>query len=293
MINLKSILGGLLALSIVLGGTANAQQAKSTVKQQSLMSDILSRTTLGWGGEFYGPGINNLSDRQMSGRGADFGPIELYNSVSLGYKVDDKGTSVFVNPRFLLRPSPENTETVYVGDDLRIGVKNGSIFKSGQWNVYGKFDAKLTTTDSASLKGRILGPGLTFLTTYSVPKSRFTLDLWTYGRGYITKSGHGEFYKAADGKMKPNALFAVGFAPVVTYKISPKLAGVLYTEYNATSFGSGAFDFSTGDEDFFTKTMLSWDVSGAINFSPYVRFYPAARVAETAALGFEASASIF
>jgi hypothetical protein len=284
MFNTKSTFGGLLALSLVLAGTVNAKEtkAKSTQEEKSLLSDVLSKTTMSWGGEFYGPAISDMNSRQMNGLGKDGGAITLYNSVSLGYKLGDSGTQVFINPRFFLEPVEGGK---YVGDDLRIGVKNGSMVKSGNWNLYGKLDAKIPTTNASIDKGRLLSPGPTFLATFSVPKSRLSLDLWAYGRANIYTTGNAD----------KNSLLSVGLAPAATYRLTPALAAVLYTEYNGVSMGSDAFDFATAEEDFFVKTMASWDINSKVNVSPYVRFYPNATAGamDTAALGFEASATVF
>ncbi|MCC7442058.1 MAG: hypothetical protein IT285_10505 [Bdellovibrionales bacterium] len=279
------IVSGLALVALTAAPAFAADSAKSVASQKSLLSEMLSRTSVKLSGEAYGPTLSDAGSRQLDAAGKKREEnLSIYHSHYVEYAVGEaKAFKVFVNPRFFATPLFGGS---YVADDLRIGVKNGSIYKRGNFNLYTKLDAKIPTTDASIDQGRLISPGITAIAAVDVPKTRLTLESWLMSRmnTYTTNN-------ATDDK----GALGFGFAQNVSYRLSPSLATSLYVEYYGASKMADVGAMSVGEEGLYAKTYLSWDVSSKVNLSPYLQFYPdaSAGMLKTANAGFEFAATLF
>jgi len=291
----KTILATVAMLALtsasVLAADAAAPVTKSVTTQQSVLSEMLSRTSIKWGGEIFGPAFSDVSGYQTDVNGAHNGNgtptpnvMAMYHSTYIEYAVGaEKAYKVFVNPRFFASPFHEAN---YTGDNLRIGIKNAGIYKKGGFNLYAKLDTKLPTTDSAVKKELLTAPGWLLIGSYDFPKSKFSQEVWSFGRFSIYGPGAGTSEKG---------LSNIGFASNTIYHLSPAVSVSQYVEYSADSNVGTPFTYASTDDEFYSKTYLNWDVSSKVTLEPYVRWYPISKAGmfKTAAIGMEFAATLY
>ncbi|HTL11185.1 MAG TPA: hypothetical protein VL588_01775, partial [Bdellovibrionota bacterium] len=259
----KTILATLATLALtsapVLAADA-AAPAKSVTTQQSVLSEMLSRTSIKWGGEVFGPAFSDVGTYQTDVNGAHNGNgtptpnvLAMYHSAYVEYALGaDKAYKLLVNPRFFASPFHEAN---YTGDNLRIGIKNAGIYKKGGFNLYAKLDTKLPTTDSAVKKELLTAPGWLLIGSYDFPKSKFSQEIWQFGRYNIYGPGAGTSEKA---------LSNIGIASNTIYHLSPSFSMSQYFEISADSNVGTPFTYASTDDEFYSKTYFNWDVSSKV-----------------------------
>jgi len=242
--------GFALALTLVTPAS-DAASGTTTAKKDEVVPSWTDKIRLSYYGEFEGPAIGAFTSRKPTARGEQGDPIDLYNSVSLGYMVGD-GYKLYAQGRAQINAEGGNT---LQGVNPRIGISKGDLIKIGDFSVF----ANLTNQFSVFSGDYWLAPGSFQIT--SLPLGRFTLGTYSDMRAF--------FYRGPVGTGKND--LALYLAPYVNYKLTPTLAASAWYEMAAVHKGGQGLTF---DDDGTNLSLgMSWDLSEKFNLTPYLRMY--------------------
>jgi hypothetical protein len=240
------------ALALTLAAPAsNAASGTTTAKKDEVIPSWTDNVRLSYSGEFEGPAIGNFTSRKPTARGEQGDPIDLYNSLSLGYMVGG-GYKVYAQGRAQLNAEGSNT---LQGLNPRLGISKGDIIKIGDFSVF----ANLTNQFSVFSGDYWLAPGS--VTVTSLPLGRFTLGTTTDLRAF--------FFRGPVGTGKTD--LAMYLSPYVNYKLSPTFTASLW--YEMAAVHKGGQGLTLDDDGTALSLGLSWDLSEKFNLTPYLRMY--------------------
>ena len=169
------------AAALVVAGNAMANTATTSVATPA--KSVTDNLVVRYYGEFTGNSLDNLGTIKASDMaGGDDGTINLFNSVSLGYKNGD--FRAVVNPRFGYAVS-EGGGDAFTWDNLRISLTRSNVAKAGAYSLKSVGLVNILSTTAATRgSGQVYRPRLVLAHNINMGSgSRWSLDVTTYAEG--------------------------------------------------------------------------------------------------------------
>lgn len=311
----KFLSATILSTVIVLGQSASSFAAVEEesnigaireVKRNSLIDEEFfeKHFRFSYWGDYSGSSLSSFDvASRPSAEGALDNPVKLYNSFTLGYQVRPSMTA-YAQPRFNWEYGVGVSAL-----DPRIGVKNSSFLKSGNFNMYANLTIELPFRTSTRDAGKLLAPGSFQVTTYSFPDSRFTIGAESGFRIHVFSK---PTYTSPDGSEEllptpQDTVIGSGVAnasgvdtwiyigPFVSYQVTPWLSASMRWELEAERYrGNGFFVYESVGSNL--KTFLNWSGIDGLALSPYIKVSPTSDsgvTADNSAIGMEISGTFF
>jgi hypothetical protein len=279
------------AAALAVAGNAMANTATTSVAapSKSITDNLLVR----YYGEFTGNALSELGSSNAPNMvGGDGGKINLFNSVSLGYKSGD--FRAVVNPRFIYGISNGDA---FSWDDLRVTFTRANVAKLGAYSLKSVSLVNiLSTTGGTRQAGQIYRPRLQLGHSIDLGSgSRWSLDVTTYADG--------RFYDDTTVKKADRSLVGFYSALALGYQINPTLGAAFTFEAAAAAKKvpgtTGAIDFVSTDIYGKSATGLRIGMpvslaSGKIELVPFLQTSPTQGfMASRAYLGMELSGTLY
>jgi hypothetical protein len=256
--------------------------ATTTAAAQIVTPRVLDNVTASVSASFSGPSVasitgnsNNQISHTVNKDGEDDGRVFSDTNVRIGYNIA-RDINVSGNMAFNYYPAGTQ-EMLWLDPYVRIA---HSRLLTGPINLSGDFRFYLPLTDNSQAQNRIIGIRNSLSASCVVPNTR-----WILGTDAILR---GRFYREGTGGAQS---FLAYIAPNASYQVTPTLAASIFAEFAASSRGStGLTDMA--NEGTWLGPGLSWDVTPAINFNPYLYFQSLRVNSESTIIAFNLSARI-
>ena len=268
--------------------------AKSTAKTESLLSQVQKNTSISYFGAFTGPSLGKPSgnDTPTPDAATGNGPVNLYNSISIGYKLAPNW-SVGANPRFQWNMMNG------MGQDLqmlnpRVYLTRANLINTEEYNLKGNFNTDVypaeTNPPGKNPHDRklFMAPALSATFSYTPSATRWTFGAGTYFRTYFYSSSIGLTGLADNGRDMRFYL-----APSATYKLTSKLSATTQLEFDSEHprTKSSMVEWNNIQTDL--QTGIVYDITEKFSLNPYVMIFPGGHINwDTTSLGMYISGSI-
>ena len=285
--NSIALLRGFVVLSLSSGLFAQITHAADSVILPAATKDVakggasvvtttsfLDKMTVSYLGILEGPAIDHWNGFQPDpnvGDGSQSSPADMVNLLSARYKmtpdVSVGGTTKVTFDNLFI-----SNKTVTLRDFF-VSVKDNKLITAGAFGLSG--DLRMGFPVAATAQANTLQMYLSSKqkASYAIPDSRFTLGLLAYGQF--------NFYQDALGQSDVS-MFAL---PMVDFQITPTLSWGVGYEMDAKHTSGDRF-FSINNAGTGLSTGPSWDITPAINFNPFLTFYPGNKLAtDTTTIG--------
>jgi hypothetical protein len=271
---MKKITALVLATSWVAGSAFGATPSSSAATSTSSAAPkLIDKLTVSYLNVFYGASITDPAASTQpntdTGEARGGSPIFMKNYVSVGYKINDRVT---LAPVLYWTYQPVRGNDLTLKDSyLKLG--HSKVLSIGNFSMAADVRLAAPTSTVSRDVGRIGYLMSKQVSSFEIPKSRFTLGLTTYGMVHA--------YSKAAGKQMTE--FYAG--PSVDYTITPTLrAGLLYEAAAAHTYGQGATAMNNLGTDL--EPNVSWDITPNINLNPYIDLKTSQGIkAETTSIG--------
>lgn len=255
------------AASATTAAPAASASGSTTLTESVASSSILDKISVSYTAWLFGSSISDpLSGTQTdinTGKKDLSSPLKVKNYLNPTYKLSE---SVTVGP--VLYWTYEARNRGLTMKDPYIKITNGKIYSNGNLNVLADLRASKAVTDASDKAGLTGYFASKTNTTYTIPNSRFTLGFLTFVE-----------YDLRNGKAAPTAnRYTIEGQPTVEYKVRSNLSATLYYDLNGkNTINKGFFDVT--DDGTGLGPGLSWDITPAVNFSPWLEIKTGNRVA--------------
>jgi hypothetical protein len=242
---------------------------------------LIDSLKLGYQGFFYGPSVTKggMDRPGIYSYEPASGANHLINLIYGGATIAENWAITY-NHRWDWEIHGSESDTNLMDGFLKL--KRSNIVNENGWNLAGDLRLYTPVSKGSQDKKRNFAYRFSEDINYSVPKTRWTLELFMYQRFDVwasdspvktvweTKGSDAEFY----------------FAPYVWYTLMPNLkAWMMYEVGMAHMHGEDPGLLPSGDND--VNLGLSWDVTPKITFEPFLFMTVGGSVnAETTSIGF-------
>jgi hypothetical protein len=241
---------------------AHAADTTSSANVNTVAPSLLSKISASYMNVFYGPSIDSMgtADQPVASAGAANVPLMMKNYVTAGYKLSDDTTiaAVLYWRNFARQIKGSN----FMMRDAYAKLSKGSLYKNGNYNVYGDLRLTAPTYSVSQDQTFITSVGSKILQSYTVPNSRLTLAL----ENYVEVRAFSDRVKAGSLSGYDTELYA---GPQLSYQITPTLAAWGLYELDTYHMVAGAGDRWVNEFTDF-EPGLSWDITKNLNFSPFL-----------------------
>jgi hypothetical protein len=280
MVVLSTLAGTPVLANTTTATTAVQAAATTTAKVQTVQPHLLDNVTASMSAAFTGPSVASItgnSKNQIShtvdANGADSGRVYSDTNVRVGYNIT-KDINVSGNAPFNYFPAGTQ-DLQWLDPYVRIA---HSKLITGPVNLSGDVRFYLPTSTASVASHRLIGIRNSLSASYVVPSTR-----WTLGTDTILRA---RFYGEDTGGAQS---FLAYISPNASFQVTPTLAASVFAEFAAISRASKGITAFESDGTFLGPG-LSWDVTPAINFNPYLYFQSFHINAESTVVAFNLSA---
>lgn len=268
-------------LQLALGVSAFAQSNVSTATQSTTWDKVKEKLRLQYVGEFSGPSLTHLYSPDATGDVDD--TINLNNKIAAGYRFSK---AWLADATFDVKYSPLGKNPSAVAPlDSPFAIKD--MFLRGQ-NV-SQFGPLLLVSDlrgyiplSNGSQASALTTGIrnSLYTDVTIPSSKWTVGHFSYLRGNL-------YHGLGNGK---GDAFTAHFALHANYAFTDALALYLWSDLvrpHVDRKGNTSWEYAN------FQAGVSWDLTKAINFNPYVQIFPGSLSLASTSVNFVLTANVF